>query len=201
MRRSYVIAGAIALLAAGWLASGMLFNPGELSRSAPTVSAEAAQISDSKLVGGGESADGIAPTDSPTAPQPAQPGEIVSVQVVTSKAEPQPRTIVLRGRTEADRVVEVRAETTGRVVEIPVEEGALVHKGDVIAMLDGSDRAARLAEAKALLQQRQAEFEASKRLAEKGFAPKLSLSELAANLALAQAAVKTMEVEVSYLSI
>ena len=198
MRRSYVIAGAIALLAAGWLASGMLLNSGEPSRSAPTVSAEAAQLTDPKPADGVEAAAGSAAT---TEPQPAQPGEIVSVQVVTSKAEPQPRTIVLRGRTEADRVVEVRAETTGRVVEIPVEEGALVHKGDVIAMLDGSDRAARLAEAKALLQQRQAEFEASKRLAEKGFAPKLSLSELAANLALAQAAVKTMEVEVSYLSI
>ena len=196
MRRSYVIAGAIAILAAGWLASGMLFNSGESSR-APAVSAEAAQLSDPKPADGVEPSASAAPTDAPS----TQPGEIVSVQVVTSKAEPQPRTIVLRGRTEADRVVEVRAETTGRVIEIPVEEGALVHKGDVIAVLDGSDRAARLAEAKALLQQRQAEFEASKRLADKGFAAKLSLSELAANLALAQAAVKSMEVEVSYLSI
>jgi multidrug efflux system membrane fusion protein len=108
---------------------------------------------------------------------------------------------VLRGRTDADRVVEVRAETTGRVVEIPVEEGALVHKGDLIAVLDGSDRAARLAEAKALLAQRKAESEASKRLADKGYAPKLNLAELAANQALAQAQVKTMEVEISYLSI
>ena len=108
---------------------------------------------------------------------------------------------MLRGRTEADRVVEVRAETTGRVVEIPVEEGALVHKGDLIAVLDGSDRAARLAEAKALLAQRKAESEASKRLADKGYAPKLNLAELAANQALAQAQVKSMEVEISYLSI
>jgi multidrug efflux system membrane fusion protein len=155
MRRSYWIAGAIALLAAGWLASGMVLKP----------------------------------------------GEIVSVQVMTSKAQSQPRTIVLRGRTEADRVVEVRAETTGRVVEIPVEEGALVHKGDLIAVLDGADRAARLAEAKALLQQRKAESEASKRLAAKGFAPKLNLAELAANEALAQAQVTSMEVEISHLSI
>ena len=94
-----------------------------------------------------------------------------------------------------------RAETTGRVMEIPVEEGALVHKGDLIAVLDGSDRAARLAEAKALLLQRKAESEASKRLAEKGFAPKLNLAELAANQALAQAQVKSMEVEIAHLSI
>lgn len=198
MRRSYLIAGTIALLAGGWLASGMLFKSGEPGRSVPTVSAEAAQLSDPPTDGGSEAASA---EDATAAPTMARPGEPVSVQVASSTAVPQPRTIVLRGRTEADRVVEVRAETTGRVVEIPLEEGALAHKGDLIAVLDGADRAARLAEAKALLQQRQAESEASKRLAEKGFAPKLNLAELAANLALAQAQVKSMEVEVSHLRI
>jgi multidrug efflux system membrane fusion protein len=38
-------------------------------------------------------------------------------------------------------------------------------------------------------------------LAEKGFAPKLNLTELAANLALAQAQVAAMEIEISHLSI
>jgi multidrug efflux system membrane fusion protein len=199
MRRSYWIAGTIALLAAGWLASGMLFK-GEPTSSVPTVSAEAAQLADPRPA---DSVDvsAAAPIDVPEQAPQAKPGEIVSVQVAASKAEPQRRTIVLRGRTEADRVVEVRAETTGRVMEIPVEEGALVHKGDLIAVLDGADRAARLAEAKALLLQRKAESEASKRLAEKGFAPKLNLAELAANQALAQAQVKSMEVEISHLSI
>ncbi|HEV8389677.1 MAG TPA: efflux RND transporter periplasmic adaptor subunit [Dongiaceae bacterium] len=200
MRRSYLIAGTIALLAAAWLASGMLYKSDEPARSVPAVTAEAAQLPEPQPA---QQAEANA-AESPAAPeeQPAaKPGEIVSVQVATSKAEPQPRTIVLRGRTEADRVVEVRAETIGRVVEIPVEEGALVHKGDLIAVLDGSDRAARLAEAKALLQQRKAESEASRRLAEKGFAPKLNLAELAANQALAQAQVTSMEVEISHLSI
>jgi multidrug efflux system membrane fusion protein len=199
MRRSYWIAGTIALLAAGWLASGMLFKPGEPRSSVPTVSAEAAQLSDPPAPANEAGAAAVA--EGSGTPQATRPGELVSVQVATSKAEPQPRTIVLRGRTEADRVVEVRAETTGRVIEIPAEEGALVHKGDLLAVLDGADRAARLAEAKALLQQRQAESEASKRLAEKGFTPKLNLAELAANLALAQAQVKSMEVEISHLTI
>ena len=196
MRRSYLIAGTIALLAAGWLASGMLFKPSEPARSGPS-EAEAAQVSETPPAT--DPAAKVA--EEPPAEAPGKPGEIISVQVTTSKAEPQPRTIVLRGRTEADRVVEVRAETTGRVVEIPVEEGALVHKGDLIAVLDGSDRAARLTEAKALLLQRKAESEAANRLAAKGYAPKLNLAELAANEALAQAAVKTMEVEISHLSI
>ncbi|MGH6894516.1 MAG: efflux RND transporter periplasmic adaptor subunit [Dongiaceae bacterium] len=164
--------------------------------------AAAAQLSESQPTENAvaEGAGGAVPA-APSDQVAAKPGEIVSVQVVISKAQPQPRTIVLRGRTEADRVVEVLAETTGRVVKIPVDEGALVHQGDLIAVLDGSDRAARLAESKALLLQRKAESEAAKRLAEKGFAPKLNLAELAANQALAQAQVTTMEVEISHLSI
>jgi multidrug efflux system membrane fusion protein len=202
MRRSYLIAGAIALLAAAWLASGMMFKPSDLAKSTPPATgaseAEAAQLTEAAKE---PETPAPAPADQPANQPAAKPGEIVSVQVTTTKAEPQPRTIVLRGRTEADRVVEVRAETTGRVIDIPVEEGALVHKGDLIAVLDGSDRAARLAEARALLQQRKAESTASKRLAEKGFAPKLNLAELAANEALAQAQVTSMEVEISHLSI
>lgn len=194
------------MLAAGWLASGMLYRPGEPSESGPTATgpseAAAAPLSEPQPAehAGAEGAGGEATAAPPDQPA-AKPGEIVSVQVTMSKSQPQPRTIVLRGRTEADRVVEVLAETTGRVVKIPVDEGALVHQGDLIAVLDGSDRAARLAEAKALLLQRKAELEASKRLAEKGFAPKLNLAELAANQALAQAQVTSMEVEISHLSI
>lgn len=179
----------------------MLFKSSEPTRSGPAVSAEAAQLSEPPPIEDAAATDAAVPPDVPLEQPTAGPGQIVSVQVATSKAQPQPRTIVLRGRTEADRVVEVRAETTGRVVEIPVEEGALVHTGDLIAVLDGSDRAARLAEARALLLQRKAESEAAKRLADKGFAPKLNLAELAANQALAQAQVKSMEVEISYLSI
>jgi membrane fusion protein, multidrug efflux system len=211
MRRSYLIAGIIAVLAAAWLASGMVYRPSEPADAMPTVTepggASAAQLPDPEapenvptedtLAGGGSSETATLPSEQPA----VRPGEIVSVQVMTSKAQAQPRTIVLRGRTEADRVVQVLAETSGRVVETKVEEGALVHEDDLIAVLDGSDRAARLAEAKALLLQRKAESEASKRLAAKGFAPKLNLAELAANEALAQAQVKTMEVEVSHLTI
>ncbi|MEZ5830414.1 MAG: efflux RND transporter periplasmic adaptor subunit [Dongiaceae bacterium] len=197
MRRSYLIAGTIALLAAGWLASGMPFKSNEPATSGSAVTAEAAQLPQEQ-----PSNDPGSAVDTAAAEQPApNPGEVISVQVVSSNAEAQPRNIVLRGRTEADRVVEVRAETTGRVIEIPIEEGTLVHTGDLIAVLDGADRAARLAEAKALLQQRKAESEAAKRLAEKGFAPKLNLAELAANEALAQAQVTSMDVEISHLSI
>lgn len=203
MRRSYLIAAAIAVLAAAWLASGMLVR-------APDPAAPEGGTAVAATMGGDAPADDSAADDS--VPQaepigapsvtadPTAPG-LVSVQVSRSLATPQARTIVLRGRTEADHVVEVRAETHGRVVKTPAEKGTVLRAGDLLATIDSSDRAARLAEAKALLQQRKAESEAAKRLAEKGFAPKLNLAELAANLALAQAQVAAMEVEISHLSI
>lgn len=204
MRRSYLIAAAIAVLSVGWLASGMLLRSGD-----PVPSQTTDPAPDPAAGGGGAApasetaappGDGGAPSQD-SAPAGAGPAAIVSVQVVNSTAEPQSRTIVLRGRAEADHVVEVKAETSGRVIKTPAEKGTIVQEGDPLAVIDSSDRAARLAEAKALLQQRQAEADAAKRLAEKGFAPKLNLAELAANLALAQAQVTAMEIEISHLSI
>lgn len=205
MRRSYLIAGAIAVLAVGWLASGMLLRSDGSDQAAKlegtdgvSTAAIASQQPEAAETSETVSNPKPATADPPTA---ATPGALVSVQVVNSTAQPQPRTIVLRGRTEADHVVEVRAETAGRVVKTPAEKGSTVRQGDILAVIDNSDRAARLAEAKALLQQRKAESDAAKRLAEKGFAPKLNLTELAANLALAQAQVTSMEIEIAHLSI
>jgi len=204
MRRSYLIAGAIALLAVGWLASGMLTRQdgGEAATGTPAPQASAAPLADdAPEVVSDQPGEVVEPTGAPASPPPADAGGIVSVQVMDSVSSPQPRTIVLRGRSEADNVVEIRAETYGRVTKTPAEKGTVVQVGDMLATIDPSDRAARLAEAKALLQQRKAESDAAKRLAEKGFAPKLNLTELAANLALAQAQVAAMEIEIGHLSI
>src|SRR5262245_62577567 len=88
MRRSYLIAGAIALLAAAWLASGMMFKPSDSAKSTPPATgaseAEAAQLSEETAAKQPE-----APAPAASADQPAaKPGEIVSVQVMTSRAEP-----------------------------------------------------------------------------------------------------------------
>lgn len=204
MRRSYWIAAAIAVLAAGWLASGIVFRDGEGpatpdAASAPATEPAAAPSSAEPTAASSGATPAPEGTALPAAGE-ATPG-VVSVQTFESAAQPQPRTIVLRGRTEADHIVQVRAETSGRVIKTPAEKGSILQEGDLLAVLDSSDRAARLAEAKALLQQRKAESDAAKRLAEKGFAPKLNLAELAANLALAQAQVTAMEIEIAHLSI
>lgn len=119
-----------------------------------------------------------------------------SVRVARSVAEPRMREIVARGRTQANRIVEIKAETAGQIVELPREKGARVGKGEVIARLSADDRTARLAEAKAMVRQREIEFEAGRQLATKGWRPETQFAANQASLEVARAKVAEMQVEI-----
>jgi multidrug efflux system membrane fusion protein len=191
MRRSYVIALTIAVVAGAWLATGQI---GKLP---------AAPAPDGQEPSSSQGSPAATSETTGAAGQPPSASEIkpIRVQVIDSEATEQERAVVLRGRTDADRVVDVSAQTSGVVTAVPIEKGSRVRTGDILAVLDGADRASRLAEARALLQQRETESQASRTLSEQGYAPKLNLPDLAAKVALARAAVASMEVEVGYLQI
>ena len=123
------------------------------------------------------------------------------VRVRPSSAESHAVVDLLRGRTEANRLVEIKSETDGRISELTVEDGTLVAADEVIAQLSPGDRRARLAEAKALLAQRRTEYEADKKLSQKGFRAETQLAASEAELQAAEAAVKIAEVEIDYLTI
>ncbi|MEM7597711.1 MAG: efflux RND transporter periplasmic adaptor subunit, partial [Pseudomonadota bacterium] len=76
---------------------------------------------------------------------------VVGVIVVNSVARVLDQAVQVRGQTEADREVELRAETTGQVVSDPLRKGAFVEAGDLICELDPGVRQSLLAEAKARL--------------------------------------------------
>lgn len=116
-------------------------------------------------------------------------------------AESRQVQVVVRGRTEMRRSVEVKAELPGRVVQVLAEKGARVKTGDVLVKLAVDDRAAWLAEAEATVRQRQIEYSAAKALAEKGYRAETKLAEAAALLDAAKAKVKRMEVEIGKLTI
>jgi membrane fusion protein, multidrug efflux system len=78
--------------------------------------------------------------------------------------------VVLRGRTEAARQVEVRAETSGLVVSDPLPRGSRVAEGDVMCELDPGTRRASLAEAEARLAEAEINYTTATRLSEDGFA-------------------------------
>jgi len=165
LHRSHFIAIGIAIVIALWFATG-IFNRSENTESELTA-----------------------------AEQDAANTEAARVRVAESTATARRGSIIIRGRTEAKRAVEVRAETQGTVAQLPVEKGERVSEGDVLCELAPNARGAQLAEAQALVKQRQLEYDASRQLAEKGYrAPTIAAGSKAAFDA-AQARLKQMQVE------
>ncbi|MEL6370483.1 MAG: efflux RND transporter periplasmic adaptor subunit [Pseudomonadota bacterium] len=104
-------------------------------------------------------------------------------------------TLILRGRTEADRKVIVRAETSGTVAATPVEAGASVSEGDILCELQIDARAAALTEARAALKKAQLDYDAGAKLADEGFRSDTSVAALKAALDLASADVQKARID------
>ena len=119
------------------------------------------------------------------------------VQVVASTATPTQRTLSLQARTEAVRIVHVRTETTAGVVDIDVQKGQRVQKGDVLVRLAIDDRRARLGKAEALRVQRALTFEAAERLARKAYRSEVKRAEAKADLETANAALAAVKLDLA----
>ncbi len=85
----------------------------------------------------------------------------VGVVAIKSMAREVDSAVVLRGQTEADRQVALRAETSGLVVSSPAIKGSFVEEGDLMCRLDPGTRAASLAEAQARLAEAQSQVPAA----------------------------------------
>lgn len=121
---------------------------------------------------------------------------LTRVRVKTIEAVPHEVKLTVRGRTEALRSVQVRAETSGRVVALPAEKGTLVAEGDILCELAIDARAAQMQEARALLTQRKLEWDAAKRLQEQGHRSETQTVAVKARYDSAKANVRRMEIEV-----
>ena len=75
----------------------------------------------------------------------------VSVVALQSSADTIDSAVILRGRTEAARQVDVRAEVTGLVISQPLRRGAFVEEGELVCRLDPGTRKIALADAQARL--------------------------------------------------
>lgn len=109
------------------------------------------------------------------------------VRVRTLRAEERANELVLFGHTEAERKVDLRAETAGRVEALAATKGRPVADGDVVVRLAMDDRKARLAEADALVNQYRIAYEAARQLSEKAFRSRVKLAEAKAQLEMALA--------------
>lgn len=124
-----------------------------------------------------------------------------SVRVRRQTAEEVTRIIAVNGRTAPARVVDINAETDGRIVAVGRERGDRLDRGDVIVRLDERDRHARLAQASATVKQRELEFAAREKLQGESYVSEAQLQEAAALLEAAKAELTRAELDVSYMVI
>jgi len=117
------------------------------------------------------------------------------VRVATLNATERSATMTVRGRTEALRKVEIRAEIAGVVEDLPVQRGDVVAEGDVLCQLKVNAREAQLAQAQAAVRQRGLEYEAARKLEKGGFRSETQKAGAAAAFEAAKADAKRMEIE------
>ncbi|MFL2501955.1 MAG: efflux RND transporter periplasmic adaptor subunit [Luminiphilus sp.] len=102
------------------------------------------------------------------------------VRVQLTKAEPRHQRVVLRGRTEAKRVVDATAEISGQVVRRSVERGEQVSRGQLLCEIAIDDRAMAVEEARAALNKAEIEHEGSLKLAVQGLLSEVAIAASAA---------------------
>ncbi len=102
-----------------------------------------------------------------------------------------------KGRTAPDKVVTVKAGTTGTVVATPAQEGSFVRKGALLCGLDVEARSARVKEAEAQRDSAKVDYEAARSLAAKGLTPANREASAKATLDATEAAVNSAKVELS----
>ncbi|MCW8196158.1 efflux RND transporter periplasmic adaptor subunit [Proteobacteria bacterium 005FR1] len=157
--KNYRTSGVIALALVIWLASGLLDESEE----------EAAQMGET-----------VAQADE-------NAGALTTVRGRYIYAQPYPLTVAVTAQTEANRLVDLRAELAGQVESLPVKEGARVETGDVICRLAVEDREQRLVEAEAAVEQAQIDYDGAQRLETGGFQSKTAIANAKARLEAAKA--------------
>lgn len=118
---------------------------------------------------------------------------VMDVEVTRLEAASVERFLDNQGDTRAEHDIELRAETSGQVAAVQVEEGDRVAAGDPILRIAMGDREARRTEAEARVSQREADFSAARRLSGDGFQSEIAVREARAALEAARAQLATIE--------
>ncbi|MEM7621254.1 MAG: efflux RND transporter periplasmic adaptor subunit [Pseudomonadota bacterium] len=184
---SYFWAALFLLLIIGWMGSGYIFT----SQPTRTDSALSEPLTDSQNNGAG-----IPPTEVGKQ-QTDKKSTLFKVRVKTFSAMPRKAKLTVRGRTEADARVEIKAETASIVEKLLVKKGDKVKKGDMLCKLQIAERQATLLQAKANLEKAKADYEANRVLAKKGYTAQLRMSTLRAEVDAALSALKTAQIDLN----
>ena len=127
--------------------------------------------------------------------------KVPRVRTEISRAELFVVQVSASGNTQAKRSVQVKAETSGRVVKLPVEKGAVVERGDILCELAIEDREIRLEKAKASLRHAKLEHAGIVQLSKEGLQAEVHIASALVNLTNARANLKTQQLDLAYLTI
>jgi multidrug efflux system membrane fusion protein len=131
----------------------------------------------------------------------AAPTGPVRVQARAQRAEPVTRFVSVYGRTAPARIVEIKAETSGRVEAFGAERGQQLRKGSVMVRLDLRDREARLGQSRAAVAQHRTAYEGQLELKAKGYVSDTQIAETLAKLESAKADLVRAELDLDYMTI
>jgi len=163
MSKNLISASIVAAVLLLWLGSGLFFGD-----SAPQEHATLAQ----------QERQGIGPGSA---------SGLTRVRAEINRAEARTRFLVLRGRTESKRTVEVKAEIAGKVVGRPVERGMRIKQGDLLCEVAVDDRQAAVTQAQAALEDARVDYEGSLKLKAQGLQSHKAITGAAARLEAARA--------------
>jgi membrane fusion protein, multidrug efflux system len=133
--------------------------------------------------------------------QPVEAEQGIPVRARVMAAQTHYGEAVLRGRTEANRKVELRTRVQGHVRALPFAKGTRVKEGDLICLLTVDARGANSEEARAMAASRRLDYNAAVELARKGHRSSSQVAAAKAALDAAQAALKRAEIAMSDISI
>lgn len=119
------------------------------------------------------------------------------VRVSTVVSEVRTRELLLRGRTESKRTVDVKAEIAGAIVSRPVERGARVEQGDLLCEIAVEDREVAVQEARAALRTARIEHEGSLKLKADGLLSDVAIASSEARREAALAHLRRQELNLA----
>lgn len=127
----------------------------------------------------------------------SQPSTLNRVRVDVLAAEYRTRSVVLRGKTESKRVVDVKSEISGNIVSRPVERGMRVEQGDLLCELAVDDRGVAVQEARAALETARIELEGSLKLQDEELLSEVAIAASQARKEGAKAHLRRQELNLA----
>ncbi len=125
----------------------------------------------------------------------------IAVSVVTPTRGPAVDAIYATGTVEPTVMLPIAPRVAGRLLELKVDEGNSVRKGQLLARLDDADLASTVEELEARARYAQSQYERAQNLVRQGFMAKAEIDRTRADLDAAEAAVKRARSQRDYMSL